>query len=86
MSVLNKADEIILEQLAKLDEELAVNDINIHNILKVHPVIFVGGGSDLFKFHINKYYKSDVVDNLVVDNALMANVRGFYEYGLAKFQ
>ena len=75
-----------LEQLAKLDEELAVNDINIHNILKVHPVIFVGGGSDLLKFHINKYYKSDVVDNLVVDNALMANVRGFYEYGLAKFQ
>lgn len=86
MSVLNKADEIILEQLAKLDEELAVNDINIHNILKVHPVIFVGGGSDLLKFHINKYYKSDVVDNLVVDDALMANVRGFYEYGLAKFQ
>lgn len=86
MNVINKADEIIYKQLKKLDDELAVDDINIHNILKVHPVIFVGGGAELFKFHINKFYKSDVVENLVVENALMANVRGFYEYGVAKFK
>lgn len=86
INVLNKADEIIYKQLKKLDDELAVDDINIHNILKVHPVVFVGGGAELFKFHINKYYKSEVVDNLVIDNALMANVRGFFEYGMAKFQ
>jgi len=84
-SVLNKMDELVMEQLEKLDDALAVRDVNIHNLLKVQPVMFIGGGSVLFKEHINKYYKSEVIDNLVVKDALMANVRGFYEYGVAKF-
>lgn len=85
VAVLKKMDELVLEQLEKLDETLAVRDINIHNLLKVHPVMFVGGGSELCKEHINKYYRSEVADSLVVEDALMANVRGFYEYGIAKF-
>lgn len=85
VSVLKKMDELVLEQLEKLDETLAVRDINIHNLLRVHPVTFIGGGSQLFKEHINRYYKSEVTDNLVVKDALMANARGFYEYGVAKF-
>lgn len=84
-SVLKKMDELVIEQLEKLDDTLSVRDINIHNILKVQPVMFIGGGSELFKEHINKYYRSEVIDNLVVENALMANARGFYEYGIAKF-
>lgn len=86
VAVLRKMDELVMEQLEKLDDTLAVRDINIHNLLKVHPVSFIGGGSELFKEHINKYYKSEIVDNLVVENALMANARGFYEYGIAKFE
>ena len=81
----NKMDELVIEQLEKLDDTLAVRDINIHNLLKVQPVMFIGGGAELFKEHINKFYKSDVIDNLVVVDALKANVRGFYEYGVAKF-
>ena len=84
-SVLKKMDELVIEQLERLDDTLAVRDINIHNLLKVQPVMFIGGGAELFKEHINKYYKSDVIDDLVVTDALKANVRGFYEYGIAKF-
>ena len=84
-NVLKKMDELVIEQLEKLDDTLAVRGINLHNLLKVQPVIFIGGGAKLFKQHINKYYRSEVIDNLVVDEALMANVRGFYEYGIAKF-
>lgn len=84
-SVLKKIDELVMEQLEKLDGTLAVRDINIHNLLKVYPVMFIGGGSKLFKEHINRYYRSEVINNLVVENALMANARGFYEYGIAKF-
>ena len=86
VSVLKKMDELVMEQLEKLDDTLSVRDINIHNILKVQPVMFIGGGSELFKEHINRYYRSEVIDNLVVENALMANARGFYEYGIAKFE
>ena len=86
VSVLKKMDELVMEQLEKLDDTLSVRDINIHNILKVQPVMFIGGGSKLFKEHINRYYRSEVIDNLVVENALMANARGFYEYGIAKFE
>ncbi|EOU2097111.1 ParM/StbA family protein [Clostridium perfringens] len=74
-------EKTIIEQLALLDRKLLDLGMNLHNILKVHNVTFVGGGSDLLKTHIEKYYKGA----FVVDDAVMANVRGFHTYGMAKF-
>lgn len=79
-------DETVENQFLKLDDELAGLDINIHNILKSQEVIFVGGGSELFSSQIEKFYKCEVSsEKLVVEDALMANVRGFYEYGVQMF-
>ena len=78
-------DALIIEQLEELDDLLSIEEINIHKLLKSQPVMFVGGGSEMLKNQINKYYRSEVIDDLVVQDALMVNVRGFYAYGVDKF-
>lgn len=85
-AVINKIDDLIMEQLENVDVELSTKNIDLHDLLKIHPITFVGGGSELLKNQINEYYKSSITDNLVVKNALMTNVRGFHEYALAKFE
>lgn len=83
--ILKFIDDGIESQFREFDEKLAPLDINIHNILKSQPVLFVGGTSELLKTQLNKYYKCDFKENLVIEDALFSNVDGFYEYGMAKF-
>lgn len=78
-------DQVITEQFKELDDKLAGVDINIHDYLKAQRVYFVGGGAELFRNFLEKYYHSEVCNQVVVDEPLFANVRGFYAYGVSKF-
>lgn len=81
----NIIEETIFEQFKELDDNLAGYGVNLHELLKIQPVMFIGGGSQLFKSQIDKYYKCEVsTESLVVENPIMSNVRGFYNYGLIK--
>lgn len=78
-------EETIIEQFKEFDNKLAGYGINLHKLLEVQPVTFVGGGSQLFKKQIDKLYKCEVMTtSVVVENPVMSNVRGFYNYGLIK--
>lgn len=84
--VVNKTiDELVSEQFEDFDNRLAAMGTNIHNILKMQKVTFIGGGAELFKTQIAARYRCDVsTDPLVVDDSVFANVRGFYNYALLK--
>lgn len=73
--------ETIFEQFKEIDRELDTMGINIHDLLKIYPVTFIGGGSDLLRTYIKQYY----VGSTVIEDGVWANVKGFYKYGLAKF-
>ena len=77
-------ESYIKQDLKELDDKLS-GFVDIHNLLKIQPVLFIGGGSELLKKQINEHYKSSVIDNVVVEDALYANVRGFHAFGTVKF-
>lgn len=78
-------EDTIIEQFKELDDKLAGYGVNLHELLKVQPITFIGGGSELFKSQIDKLYKCEVLStSVVVENPIMSNVRGFYNYGLIK--
>lgn len=77
--LINKA---IIDQFKKFDDELAKKNVYIHNIIKQHGMTFVGGGSELFANQIYDHYSNKV---RIAPDALRTNVRGFYTYGMAKF-
>lgn len=79
--LLSIIDETINAQFDELDDELASLDISLYDILKTQKVSFIGGGADLFRNQIEKRYRSEVGLAVVVEDALFANVKGFYEYG-----
>lgn len=74
-------NEAKLQQLRDLDGELSKYKIDIHGILMVEDVVFIGGTSQLLEKEIKDYYKGATV----LPEGMLANVRGFYTYGLAKF-
>lgn len=71
-------DNEIEDQLDMFDNALGNKGINIHSILKVYKVNFIGGGSELFKDYIAKHYGSNAN---VIENAVYSNVKGFCTYG-----
>lgn len=76
-------DEAIENCFMKLDTELGKKDIYIHDLIKLHGATFIGGGSELFKNQIYNYYTNKV---RIANDALRANVNGFYAYGEAKYK
>lgn len=88
--LLNTLDTLMDNQLKQLDISLAKDGVNIKNILESHNVYFIGGGSTLLKEHIDKHYNvnmctADSPRAIVVEDALKANVRGFYTFGVVKY-
>lgn len=78
-------EDAVIDQLKEFDDRLSGLGVNLHDILQFQPVTFIGGGSGLFKKYIDKHYKCEVqTTSLVVENPVMSNVRGFYNYGLIK--
>lgn len=71
-------DEVIDDQLYKLDDALAGFNINLHDYLEV---AFTGGTTLLFESQIRKYYKCAKIEN----DCLTGNVNGFYEYMRLKY-
>lgn len=78
-------EEHIKQGFVELDNKLS-GFVDIHSLLKIQPVLFIGGGSKLFKEQINEHYKSEIIDDVVVEDALLANVRGFHTFGTVKFR
>lgn len=77
---------VINEQFKALDEELAIEGLNIHKQLEHYPLTCIGGGSELLSDLLETHYKtSNGKKATVVEAPLMANVRGFYTYGVAKY-
>lgn len=71
----------IEDHFDEFDNELINLGVEIHKLLNAHSVVFIGGGSELFRNQIEMYYENATV----IDEPLLANVRGFYTYGIAKF-
>lgn len=74
-------NDVIQEQLEELDTQLKNIQVDLHKLLEIDDVVFVGGGSELLKTEIQKYYKGATV----LKDAMLCNVRGFFTYGLAKY-
>lgn len=60
-------------------------DIDLAKLIEIHPVRFIGGSSLLLKDLINARYRSTVNPNLVSEDALLANIKGFYKFGKLKY-
>lgn len=71
-------DDVLDEQLYKIDHELRKNNINLQ---KFHEVTFIGGTSQLFSKQIRERYACAIL----YPKCLTANVDGFYEYGRLKY-
>lgn len=71
-------DNVITEQLYKLDDKLNGFGIDLHEFLKV---TFIGGTSQLLSSQIKKHYECAEI----YSKCLTANVDGFWEYGRLKF-
>lgn len=87
VDILRAIDDVVKKQIIAIDDKLIALGINLKELLLAQPVTFIGGGSILFKDVIEDYYRNpkNVTDELVVKDALYANVKGFYLYGEAKF-
>lgn len=75
-------NKVVNDNFKEMDSILSKNNIDIHEILKVFPITFIGGTSGLLKKHINRYYGDNA---LVLENCLTCNVDGFYAYAEAQF-
>lgn len=71
-------NNVISEQLIRIDECLSGFGINLHEYL---DVTFIGGTSQKFAPYIKQHYQCA---NIYSD-CLRANVNGYYEYGRAKY-
>ncbi|MFR2314901.1 hypothetical protein [Terrisporobacter sp.] len=71
-------NSVIKEQLLKIDDKLSAFGINLHEYLEV---TFIGGTAQLFQSQIKAHYKCA----RIYHDCLMANVNGYYEYGIAKY-
>lgn len=79
--VTNIIEDCILAQFQELDVKLAGFKVDLHKVLEIDDVIFIGGGSETLKERIKDYYRGATV----LDEAMLMNVRGFYTYGVAKY-
>ncbi|HSQ87766.1 ParM/StbA family protein [Romboutsia sp.] len=71
-------DEVIDDQLYKIDDKLAGFNIDLHDYLEVS---FTGGTTSLFDSQIRKHYACARIEQ----NCLTGNVQGFYEYMRLKY-
>lgn len=71
----------IEDHFEEFNDELKNLGVEIEKLLGAHSVVFIGGGSELFRNQIELYYENATI----TDEPLLANVRGFYTYGVAKF-
>lgn len=82
-------ENTINERLIEIDRAISKNGFDIKAQLKMKEdsIEFVGGGSTDIKPYIESYFKTNegVMAN-VVEDAVWANVKGFYEYGRILFK
>jgi hypothetical protein len=71
-------DNVIEDQLYKIDDALSGFGINLHDYLEVD---FVGGASALFESQIKKHWACARIQ----PDCVMSNVRGFYEFMRLKY-
>ena len=77
-NIQNIIDDVLEEQLYKIDHELNKMGINLQ---KFQEVTFIGGTSQLFSKQIRERYGCAIL----YPNSITANVDGFYEYGRLKY-
>lgn len=79
-------EETIYEQLDELDNRLAEDEVNIRDLIEHHPVTFSGGSSEtLKKYILTQYSLPNGKKPDILEDALLANVRGIYEFMVKKY-
>ena len=75
-------DRVALQHFKTYDDVLRKRKIDIHSLLKSEKVVFIGGGAVAFASVIKKHYGENVV---IPSEPIIANVKGFYQYGARRF-
>lgn len=81
-------EEVIMNRMEEINRAISKNGFDLITQLKMREdsVEFIGGGSQILKPYIQKYFKTDEgVVARVVNEPVWANVIGFYEYGKVMF-